>query len=311
MTTQLDKPLVSTIALCYNQAKFAVETLNSIKNQTYANIELIIMDDCSTDNSVEVIENWIKETQYSCTFIKHDKNQGICKTLNEAFSHCKGQYLQIIACDDIMLPEKTAVQIELMKKQPENVAVVYSDAYLIKDDGSPHYGWFIQRRRQFTDAPDGYIYDDLLKGNFIPAMSTLIRSDVVRELGGWDNNLAYEDQDMWLRISKKYHFSFSQSPSVRYRVHNNNTTKKLSGAPGIETEFWIYRKHIDNKIGKEQFKKRFHFLYKNNMARKEHKKEYIDVFKDELSSTLIALNTPYFLYCALKSIRNIIPHGKN
>ncbi|MDD5276299.1 MAG: glycosyltransferase [Methylovulum sp.] len=311
MNSVCNTPLVSTIALCYNQAKFAVETLESIRNQSYQNIELIIMDDCSTDNSVEIIENWIQETKYPCIFIKHDKNAGICKTLNEAFSHCQGDYLQIIACDDIMLPEKTTIQVTLLNEQPDNVAVVYSDAYLIKDDGLPHYGWFIQQRRQFIDVPSGDIYNDLLKGTFIPAMSTLIKTAIIKELKGWDENLAYEDQDMWLRISKKYKFTFSAIPSVKYRLHTNNTTKKLAGVRGMETQFWIYKKHIDNNIGLDRFRQLFHCLYANNQATKIHKNEYIKVFPNELSSKLIALNLPYWAYNSIRTIKNIIVNAKN
>lgn len=311
MNSQLNMPLVSTIALCFNQGKFAVETLESIRNQTYPNIELIIMDDCSSDNSVEVIENWIKETGYPCLFIKHIQNQGICKSLNEAFSHCKGRFFQMIACDDIMLPEKTAVQVELLEKQGDDVAVVYSDAYLIKDDGTPQYGWFIQKRRGFIDVPTGYIYEDILKGNFIPAMSTLLVSNVIDKLGGWDNSLSYEDQDMWLRISKDYKFLFSDTPSVKYRNHQKNVTKKLSGMLGMETEFWIYRKHIDNPIGLKQFRRRFYYLYENNAITSVHKNEYLRVFPGEFSSKLIYIDTPYSIFNFIRNLKNIFNNVGN
>ena len=303
MNSPSNTPLVSTIALCYNQAKFAIETLESIRNQSYQNIELIIMDDCSTDNSIEVIENWIQETKYPCIFIKHDKNQGVCKTLNEAFRYCQGHYLQMIACDDIMLPEKTAVQVKLMNEQPDNVAVVYSDAYLIKDDGSPRYGWFIQRYKRFSDIPCGNIYNELLAGPFIPAMSTLLKADIIKELGGWDETLAYEDYDMWLRIAEHYEFIFSSFPSVKYRLHANNSSKLIKWA---DAQFWIYNKHVNNPIAKGQLYRWFFELYSNNLASREHKNTYFKAFPNNFSSKLIKLGISYRLYKLMLNITNLL-----
>lgn len=302
MTSQSNMPLVSIIALCYNQARFAVETLESIRNQTYQNIELVIMDDCSSDDSVNVIENWIQETQYPCTFIKHDKNQGICKTLNEALSHCTGQYLQMIACDDIMLPEKTTIQVELLNKQVESVAVVYSDAFLINDDGSPHYGWFIQRFRQFSEVPSGDIYNALLSGNFIPAMTTLIKTEVIRKIGRWDENLSYEDYDFWLRIAQRYEFVFSQYVSVKYRLHPNNTSRSINWA---DSQFWIYSKHTENPKAKDELYRWFWELYSNNNATKNHKNVYLNNFKNGFTSALIRAGISYKIYKTIISIKNI------
>jgi glycosyltransferase involved in cell wall biosynthesis len=303
MNLASNTPLVSTIALCYNQAKFAVETLESIRNQSYQNIELIIMDDCSADNSVEVIENWIQETKYPCIFIKHNKNQGICKTLNEAFSHCQGQYLQMIACDDIMLPEKTTVQVELLNEHPDNAAVVYSDAYLIKDDGSPHYGWFIQKYRAFADIPSGNIYNELLAGPFIPAMSTLTKTEVIKKIGGWDEKLAYEDYDFWLRAAEHYDFIFSSFPSVKYRFHANNSSKSIKWA---DSQFWIYNKHLNNAIARENLYRYFFELYSTDLASIEHRNAYIKTSPSSFSAKLIKLGIPYRLYKFMRNIANLL-----
>lgn len=300
MTSQHETPLVSTIALCYNQAKFAVETLDSIKNQTYQNIELIIMDDCSSDDSVDVIENWINENQYPCFFIKHEKNQGICKTLNEAFSHCKGEYLQMIACDDIMLPEKTALQVDLMNEQPDDVAVIYSDAYLIKEDGSPHYGWFIQRYKQFSDVPSGNIYEELLKGNFIPAMSVLIRTKVIEEIGGWDEDLSYEDHDCWLRVAQLYEFTFMPKPIVKYRLHSANLSKSIQWN---DSYFKIYHKNIANPVTKINIYNKFFDLYKNGQENDLQRSIYCNVFYEKLSTKFIKAKLPYCIYRLLHDVK--------
>ncbi len=178
-------PLVSIIALCYNQAQFCEDTLGSIYNQSYKNIELIIMDDFSSDNSVEKINRWINAHQdISIQFIPHNKNVGICKTLNEALKNAKGKYFELIACDDLMHPEKTSRQVSYLEATNNSVAMVYTDALLINDDGSDRYGLFIQRSRDFEQLPSGKIYDVLLEENFIPAMSVMIKTAIIKSLGG-------------------------------------------------------------------------------------------------------------------------------
>ena len=102
----ISPPLVSIIALCYNQEEFLCETLESIKAQTYKNLELIIIDDCSTDQSVKKIESWIKANNHNCNFITNKENLGLVKSLNIAVKKCKGKYYSLIACDDIYLPKK-------------------------------------------------------------------------------------------------------------------------------------------------------------------------------------------------------------
>ena len=81
--TQTGDPLVSMIVPCYNQARFVLETLESVRAQTYKPTELIIVDDCSSDDSVAIIEQWLQENGIHCTFIRHHKNRGICRSLNE------------------------------------------------------------------------------------------------------------------------------------------------------------------------------------------------------------------------------------
>src|SRR5580700_11042120 len=151
--TQADNPLVSMIVLCYNQARFVVETLESVKAQTYKPTELIILDDCSSDDSVTVIENWLQENGIECTFIRHQKNQGICKSLNEALSFATGKYISEISSDDVWLPDKIARQVEIMESQPDEVGVVYSDAFQIDDHGQILPETLITSCRRLTEMP--------------------------------------------------------------------------------------------------------------------------------------------------------------
>ena len=213
------QPLVSTIVLCYNQARFVVETLESVKAQTYKATQLIIVDDCSADDSVALIDRWLQCNAIQCTFIRHHENEGICKSLNEALAVAKGKYIASVASDDVWLPDKLQRQVEILESQPASVGVLYSDAFQMNEHGHSLPSMFIEAHRRLPDMPQGRILDALLAGNFIPAMTTLIRRSCYDQVGRYDESLPWEDWDMWLRIAREYSFAYSPTPSAKYRIH--------------------------------------------------------------------------------------------
>lgn len=215
-------PLVTMIVLCYNQARFVVETLESVKAQTYKNTELIIVDDCSTDDSVAVIDRWLQENKIQGNFIRHQQNQGICKSLNEALSLTTGKYISMIASDDIWLPDKIERQVAIMESQLESVGVLYSDAFQIDESSHPLPVMFIAAHRPLPKMPQGQIFETLIEGNFIPGMTTLIRRSCYHKVGAYDENLPWEDWDMWMRIARCYNFLCSPLPSAKYRAHEHS-----------------------------------------------------------------------------------------
>jgi glycosyltransferase involved in cell wall biosynthesis len=220
--TQACQPLVSAIVLSYNQSRFVLETLKSIKAQTYSAIQLIIVDDCSSDESVAIIERWLQENKLVCTFIRHQQNHGICKSLNDALAVAKGKYISMTASDDVWLPDKLARQVEIMESQPEYVGMLYSDAFQIDEHGDSLPDMFIARHRKLPEMPHGQVLNRLLEGNFIPAMTTLVRRSCYDKVGFFDENLPWEDWDMWMRIARHYWFAYSPTPSARYRVHSQS-----------------------------------------------------------------------------------------
>lgn len=244
---QIEMPLVSIIVLNYNNSNWVIATLNSIKAQTYQNIELIIIDDCSTDNSPELITEWLNSYNGKFEFIKHPVNKGVCAATNSGLSKAKGSFISYIATDDIFLPEKTALQIDYFLNSPKDVGMIYSDAYLIQEDGSSYYGWFIQRYRQdFSNPPSGWLFEELAIRNFIPAMSVMVRSEVFQKIGKFDERLSFEDYDMWLRLSKVYKIFYMPTPLVKYRIRQGslmNITKNWD-----YSLLMILTKHLESEI---------------------------------------------------------------
>jgi hypothetical protein len=144
---------------------------------------------------------------------------GLCRSLNEAVSLARGDYIELVAADDIWLPHKTAMQVEMLERLPRTTGVAYTDAFQIDEAGKVLPKRFIEdHRRSLTSPPQGNIHEIVWRGNFIPAMSALVRAEVYKTVGGYDETLAYEDWDFWLRVSRKYEFAFSPEISAKYRV---------------------------------------------------------------------------------------------
>jgi glycosyltransferase involved in cell wall biosynthesis len=172
--------------------------------------------------SVATIEHWLQENGIHCTFIRHEKNQGICKSLNDALAVATGKYISMVASDDVWLPNKIADQVEIMEARTEQVGVLYSDAFQMDEYGRPLPDMFIAAHRKLPEMPQGQVLNTLLEGNFIPGMTTLIRRSCYDQVGLYDENLPWEDWDMWLRLAPHYSFLYSPAPSAKYRRHEKS-----------------------------------------------------------------------------------------
>lgn len=237
--------MVSIICACYNQAKYVVHSLESIKNQTFKDFEVIIWDDASKDNSVAIIEQWISENPgIKVQFVRHTTNKGICASLNECYALSTGKYIQILALDDLLLPWKLEKHVALLENSPQSIGLLFTDAYIIDDDGRQYQNRFIAYHKRYLELESGNYFQELIIDNFIPAMSVLMKRSALEAIGPWDEELVYEDYDMWLRIAKKYDFAFDPEPSVQYRMHAGNSHKALRPAMVMST-FKLLLKHSE------------------------------------------------------------------
>ena len=252
-------PLITVIALCYNHAQYLTECLEGIRKQTHQPLELIIMDDCSADHSVEVIREWISKHQVICHFIPHKKNAGICKSLNEALSFAHGEFVSITSTDDVWLEDKLEQQIKVFQSRGPNTGVVYSDAIQIDSKGQVLESLFIESHRKLPVMPQGKIFSVLLEGNFIPAPSVLIRRSCYDTVGTYNEELCYEDYDMWLKISQHYEFAFCPVIGTKYRFLDHSLSRKMSKQLSFQrhdSNFKISKKFLElNGLEKSNQKK--------------------------------------------------------
>ncbi|MEJ8816971.1 glycosyltransferase family 2 protein [Lacibacter sp. H407] len=224
-------PLVTVTALCYNHSRYVTETLESIRQQDYSNLEVIIIDDCSTDDSVLVIQQWLQQHQLNWEFIPHTVNCGVSKSLNEGSDRASGTYLKVIACDDRLLPHCISTLVGELDPLSAEYAMLYANVETIDENGQLFGSTPFEERNWLTDAdvPSGKLFAQLAQLCFIPAASTLIRTSVLQALR-FDEELHFEDWDMWLRMSKQYLIKGIATPVVQYRIHRTSMYQQKSPA---------------------------------------------------------------------------------
>lgn len=217
-------PLVSVIVPAYNHECFVEKCLNSIIAQTYKNMQIIIINDGSTDNTEKCIQDFMKKINFPIEFVSKD-NEGICKTLNLGIQLSKGEYIATIASDDIWLPEKLAKQIDFLENN-QNIGLVYSDIFFLKKDGNTELKFTDYKseiRKCFLNGiQNAQMYYTLLTENIIIANTVMIRKKCLDTVGYYDENIKFEDYDMWLRFAQKYPIGFIDEPLAYYRIHDDN-----------------------------------------------------------------------------------------
>lgn len=212
---QQEFPLVTVGVASFNNASYIHETLESIRKQTYPNLEILIVDDASTDDSVTIIEAWLAEhPEVNGQLILHKENRGICTACNSLLDNAKGEYFSVVGSDDVYLPDKLAHQVPLLHNAAPEFGVLTSEIEFMDEEGNT-----LPKPIDFAIAHPPEVFLSLLKGCFIGAVGVLVKRSCFEKVGKYDEQLPFEDWDMWLRISKEYKFLYSPKISARYRRH--------------------------------------------------------------------------------------------
>lgn len=242
-----ESPLVSVICLCYNHADFVVEALESVLHQSHHNVELIIADDFSTDNSVEVIEKWLKNHP-EIPLLINKVNLGNTKTFNQCFKIAKGDYIIDLAADDILQPDCIKLQLNgFAKSSYNNLGLIYGNAQLISELGELKDDYFKtdSHRKRIESQATGDIYMGLLNGeNNLCSISALVKREVFERLNGYDENLAYEDYDFWIRAARIYNFDYIDEILVQKRILNNSMYTLLNKKNNKRTRRFNYSTYL-------------------------------------------------------------------
>jgi glycosyltransferase involved in cell wall biosynthesis len=213
---RVDSDTVSVIIPAYNAAAFVATAIDSALGQTRAPLEVIVVDDGSTDDTRRILETFADRIR-----IVAQSNAGLAAARNAGAKVARGKWLAFLDADDTWHEEKLERQLEVAR---EEHALIYSDRHNVGDIGD-------LPRVQSTgvELREGDIFETLLNnGNFITASSTVIKADVFHSLGGFDERLnAAEDWDMWLRVAEQGLVGLCRVPVVSYRIHSG----MMSGDP--------------------------------------------------------------------------------
>lgn len=210
---------VSIVIPAYNKAALTVKTVESALKQTYKNIEVIVVDDGSTDNTQQLLYPYISSNRIKYF---HKENGGACSARNVGIKLSTGDYIALIDCDDIYLPEKIELSINYLENNPD-FGFVYTRAYFIDEQDS-----ILREYPNRKIIHSGWIAKQLLLRNFIPNSTVVVRKKYFEKTGLFDESVFIPaDWDMWLRLSENYKSGYINLPLTRYRISSNYTLNNL------------------------------------------------------------------------------------
>ncbi len=213
---------VSVVIPTYNRVSTVVRAIESVLTQTYQDLEIIVVDDGSTDNTHEVIR---RLHDPRLRYIRHDGNRGGSAARNTGIEASTGEYIAFLDSDDEWLPQKLEKQVYLLQRSDSSVGAVYSGFVVINEHG--------ERTNISIPKYRGAILKDLFSVNSVGTVSTvMIRRECVSQVGAFDSAMvSCQDWDMWIRLAKHYKFDFVPEVLVYYHFgHNGQITKDWRAA---------------------------------------------------------------------------------
>jgi glycosyltransferase involved in cell wall biosynthesis len=228
-------PLVTVLAVCFNHAKYVEQALDSAVGFNYPNLQLLISDDCSTDNSKEVIEKWLKEKGVDAYFKTNQQNKGLCATLNEALPLVKGKYLHPAPGDDYYHPEKIAEYVKILEDDTD-CAMVCGNFRSINAQGDIIQERFFEEDFIFPDDPFKAILNGYSNKSLIVHSPTILYrfSDMQKHIGQYPEDILQEDFYALLNLTAKAKIKYHPKVYTYYRVLNDSLSNTLlTGAKRI------------------------------------------------------------------------------
>ncbi|WP_181905684.1 glycosyltransferase family 2 protein [Microbacterium bovistercoris] len=207
----------TVIVVGYNHARFFVECLDSIREQSLAPQAVLVADDASTDDTRTVVQTYGERFDGFLEFYPNAHNRGLTPTLNAMLEHVRTEFVTYIAADDLMLPGRLERQIELMRRTGAELS--YTDAVVIDDESNV---LFETSRIEYPWPPDfnrpESLLERLFEANWIPAASIMMRTDALRSLGGYDERIFFEDYELLTRAAAGgWSFEALEEPAVAVR----------------------------------------------------------------------------------------------
>ncbi len=243
----MKKPLVTIVGRSYNQEPYIRDAIDSIFLQSYPNIEVILVDDGSTDGSRNEIEQAISGRRVKKLFLS-TVNKGICASFNQCLPFIEGEYVIDLSLDDVMMPDRVSRQIALFSNYPD-AGVVYHDVIYMDSSGKSQGLHFHDNPRFLVKdkVPEGMIFDHILGKYFLPPQSVMFRTEILKQKGGFDERLIYEDWDFLIYAARNHPFYYDPEPLTKVRLHNESASRvqsKQKTAAYLESTLMICHKAL-------------------------------------------------------------------
>ncbi len=209
---------ISVLMPVYNAEKYLKNAIDSILSQTNSDFEFIIIDDCSSDSSVSIIESY---SDKRIVFLKNEQNSGVAVTLNRGLAVCQGEYVARMDSDDISRPERLEKQLQFLEKHPDVAVVTCGVRTFCGEHTISDGGW--------TSIEPEKIKKDLFFSCALAHPTVMMRKEVINSLGGYVPEYnGLEDYELWCRVIEKHKIASIGEVLFEYRVHEGQVSKKPS-----------------------------------------------------------------------------------
>ena len=215
----MDRPIVSIIIPCFNYGSFLQQALLSLKNQTFQNWECIIVDDCSSDDSIQIIRDFVsKDSRYS--YVQHTENLGVSAARNSALRIARGEFIQLLDADDAIAPDKLSIHVKYLNSN-SGIDIVYSDFFHFSNhiDFSSN-GEYLKDEK--LGGSSSKVLRRLLSGNVFRLNTMLIRRHVFQQGAFNEIFRSVEDWEFWMRSAAKgFFFAYLDNADAKSAVRIN------------------------------------------------------------------------------------------
>ncbi|MDN3676670.1 glycosyltransferase [Flavobacterium paronense] len=316
------KELVTVAVLTYNSGLYVLETLESIYNQAYQNLELIVSDDASTDTTLDVVNLWLSEERNRSRFSKVTvltvpKNTGVSANCNRCTKASQTDWIKYVAGDDILLPNCITDNMDFAKHNPE-AKIIFSQVMIYQDDFNPsHYvrttplnfpshlmGISLTAQDQFQLL----LVSDRI--HFTP--SYFFNRTATQKVGGYDeSNRLVEDYPMWLKLTQSgERLWYFHKATVGYRIHSkalNNTGDNVLFKPSVINSYSIRKEFAHQYLPWEMVMSEGHVFYISKLFRQ------FEMTKNTSFNRFLYTVTTYYLnpFQYIFAIKKRLPSNQN
>ncbi|MBO9732627.1 MAG: glycosyltransferase family 2 protein [Chitinophaga sp.] len=268
MDKNINTPLVTVFMPAYNGEAYIEKAIQSVLDQSFTNFELLIINDGSTDRTLEIIR---KFTDPRIRLVHNDGNKGLTFTRNRGIEEAKGQYIAILDCDDIAMPDRLKAQISFLDSNPD-IALCGGQAITIDESGK-------ETGNLNVIAGDKNISPELVFHNTFINSSLIIKRSAMLEAGGYRDFSPAEDYELSYRIALRHPVANLKEVLVAYRLHNNNISK-VQREKIINAELRIIENiHTNLGIPRNENLIRIHHDYFSYRLSSRSSKEFLQVFE--------------------------------